>query len=240
MLVINGIFMVKLLGISGSPIPESNTDRAVKAVLKASGLDYEFVKLSDLHIRPCLACRRCVKDNRCKQEDDFPRLSEKVLKADALVIGAYTPYSQIDAFTKAFLERLWSLRHVNNLLKDKPVVIIVTGVYPTILNKPILRYTGLNSLLKRSKLPSEKVKRNLALEMTMDRMQVIGQVIIKGNVPCLTCGHGNECEMSGVPFIHGKNAKASTDLCTRVEDQEVWNELQSLGNKLKEKLNNKS
>ena len=239
MLLTIGIFMAKILGISGSPIPNSNTDRAVKAVLKASGLDYKFVKLSDLHIRPCLACRRCVKDNICKQEDDFPRLSEKVLKADALVIGAYTPYSQIDAFTKAFLERLWSLRHINNKLKDKPVVIIVTGVYPTMLNKKILRYLGLSKILKRSKLPSEKVKRNLALEMSMDRMRVIGQVIIKGNVPCLTCGHGNECEMSGVPFIHGKNAKASTDLCTRVEDQkDVWNKLQQFGKELRQELTN--
>ena len=228
---------LKILGISGSPVPNSNTDRAVKAVLKASGLDYEFVKLSDLHIRPCLACKRCVKDNLCKQEDDFPPLSEKVIKASALVIGAYTPYSQIDAFTKAFLERLWSLRHINNMLKDKPVVIIVTGVYPSILNKQILRYTGLIKLLKRLKLPSEKVKRNLALEMRMDRMQVMGQVIIKGNVPCLTCGHGNECEMSGVSFLHGKNAIASTDLCVRVEEQkDVWNKLQQFGEKLRKKL----
>ena len=60
MLLIIGIFMTKILGISGSPIPDSNTNRAVKAVLRASGLDYEFVKLSDIHIRPCLSCRRCV------------------------------------------------------------------------------------------------------------------------------------------------------------------------------------
>ena len=61
-----GVFMVTIIGISGSPIPKSNTDRAVKAVLEASGLDYEFVKLSDLHIRPCMACKMCVKDNICK------------------------------------------------------------------------------------------------------------------------------------------------------------------------------
>ena len=73
--------MVKILGVSGSPIPDSNTDRAVKTVLKASGLDYEFVKLSDLHIRPCLACRRCVKDNICKQEDDFPTFIRKGTKS---------------------------------------------------------------------------------------------------------------------------------------------------------------
>ncbi len=54
---------IHVLGVSGSPVPNSNTDRAVKAVLEASGLEHDFVKLSDLHIRSCMACKRCVKDN---------------------------------------------------------------------------------------------------------------------------------------------------------------------------------
>ena len=44
---------IRILGVSGSPVPNSNTDRAVKAVLEASELKSDFVKLSDLHIRPC-------------------------------------------------------------------------------------------------------------------------------------------------------------------------------------------
>jgi hypothetical protein len=43
---------LKVLGISGSPIPNSNTDRAVIAVLKGSGLESEFVKLSEINVRP--------------------------------------------------------------------------------------------------------------------------------------------------------------------------------------------
>ena len=38
---------IKVLGISGSPVPNSNTDRLVMQVLQSSGLEYEFVKLSD-------------------------------------------------------------------------------------------------------------------------------------------------------------------------------------------------
>ena len=38
---------MKVMGISGSPIPNSNTDRAVKAVLDATGLETEFFKLID-------------------------------------------------------------------------------------------------------------------------------------------------------------------------------------------------
>ena len=36
----------QIIGISGSPIKNSNTDRLVQAVLAASGLKSEFVKLS--------------------------------------------------------------------------------------------------------------------------------------------------------------------------------------------------
>ncbi len=232
---------IHVLGISGSPVPNSNTDRAVKAIMKASELEHEFVKLSDLHIRPCMACKRCVSDNVCKQEDDFGLLYKKVLNADALVIGAYSPYSSIDAFTKAFLERLWSLRHVNNLLRDKPVVIVVSGVYPKLLDNPVLRFSGLSKLVRRFVLPVDKVSRMLANELRMDKMKIFGQVKLRGNVPCLTCSHGDECTMSNVKFLHGKNAKASADKCVRVQDQkDVWRELQHLGKTLGARLTAKA
>ena len=41
---------IHVLGVSGSPVPNSNTDRAVKAIMKASGLEHDFVKLSDHQI----------------------------------------------------------------------------------------------------------------------------------------------------------------------------------------------
>ncbi len=117
---------IKVLGISGSPINDSNTDRLVKAVLDATGVESEFVKLSTMNVRPCLACKKCVPDNICKVNDDFPELAEKIKSAQALIIGGYTPYSQIDGFTKALLERFWSFRHQKNLLKGKMVATVLT------------------------------------------------------------------------------------------------------------------
>jgi len=46
----------QILGISGSPIKDSNADRLVQAVLDSSDLKSEFVKLSNINVRPCLAC----------------------------------------------------------------------------------------------------------------------------------------------------------------------------------------
>ena len=223
----------QIIGISGSQIPNSNLDRAVKAVLEASGLDYEFIKLSDYTVRPCLACKRCAKDNICKQDDDFALLCKKVVEADALVIRAHATYGSLNGFTKTFMERLWSLRHVNKLLKDKPVVILTTGLFPPIFHKPIFRYTGLGKLLKR-KLPSEKVAKDIVNQLgKAENMNIIGKVTLKGNLPCLTCGQGDNCQCSGVKIVFGKNAKASADLCIKVEDQErKWQELHRLGTKI--------
>ena len=125
---------IKVLGISGSPVKNSNTDRLVQSVLEATGLESEFVKLSKINVRPCFACKKCVPDNICKVKDGFQELAEKIKTAKALIIGAYTPYGQIDGFTKALLERFWSLRHVNNLLKGKLCATILTGLDPRVLD----------------------------------------------------------------------------------------------------------
>lgn len=221
---------LKILGISGSPIRDSNTDRAIKAILDASGFENEFVKLSDIDIRPCRACKGCVPDNICKVEDDFPALAKKIKEARALVIGAYTPYGQIDGFTKAFLERLWSMRHVNNLNRGKRVIIVVSGL-------AVPGNTPRDLLINKNVSSRENVASAIAREMVMENMKVLGTVMIRGNVPCLTCGEGSTCKMSGARALFGKNVEASSDLCVRVEDQpEVWKKIIKLGHKLRDRL----
>ena len=208
---------IEILGISGSPVKNSNTDRLVKAVMDASGLKSEFVKLSLIDVRPCLACKKCVPDNVCKVKDDFPKLAEKIKKAKALIIGAYIPYGQIDGFTKALLERFWSLRHVNNLLRGKLCATILTGLLPNVL---------------------DNVNHSIAAELKeYERMDLIGQLTVQGNVPCLTCGEGDECEMSGLKVLYGPDAKTSDYGYSRVEDQkEVWEEAIQIGRLIGERL----
>ena len=208
---------IEVLGISGSPVKNSNTDRLVKAVMDATGLESEFVKLSLIDVRPCLACKKCVPDNVCKVKDDFPELAEKIKKAKALIIGAYIPYGQIDGFTKALLERFWSLRHVNNLLRGKLCATILTGLMPDVL---------------------DNVNQSMASELKeYERMDLIGQLTVQGNVPCLTCGEGDECEMSGLKVLYGPDAKTSDYGYSRVEDKkEVWEEAIQIGRLIGERL----
>ena len=208
---------IKVLGISGSPIKNSNTDRLVKTILDATEIESEFVKLSKINVRPCFACKKCVPDNICKVKDDFQELSEKIKKAKVLVIGAYTPYVQVDAFTKALLERFWSLRHVNNLLKGKLCATVLTGLMPNAL---------------------DQVNQSLAAELReYERMDLIGQLTVKGNLPCLTCGEGDGCQMSAVKIMYGPDAKTSDFGYSRVEDQkEIWEEAVRIGRLIGQRL----
>ncbi len=155
---------IEVLGISGSPIENSNTDRLIQAVLDATELEFEFVKLSQINIRPCLACKQCIGNNICKVKDDFPDLAKRIKKAKTLIIDTYIPYKQIDGFTKALLERFWSLRHVTNLLGGKLCATVLTYLSPD---------------------AADNVNQSLATELKdMERMELIGQVMVKGNIPC--------------------------------------------------------
>ncbi|MCF8045846.1 MAG: flavodoxin family protein [Desulfarculaceae bacterium] len=201
----------QVIGVSGSPVKNSNTDRLVKEVLEQSGLSYEFVKLSKVNIRPCIACLNCAEDNVCKVNDDFPPLAEKLKKARALVMGSYPPYGSVDGFSKAFLERLFSMRHRENLNKGKLAVIVTTGVG-----------RGLPGL--------EEASLQAATVLQMEGMEVLGQIKAEGNVTCMVCGFGTECRISALPHIFEPGAEMTPDKFLNAEDQpEVWNRAKELG-----------
>ena len=201
---------IEVIDFSGSPVSNSNTDRLVKAILNLTGLESLFVKLSKVNIRPCFACKQCVSDNVCKTRDDFPVLAEKIKNAKALVIGAYIPYGQIDAFTKALLERFWSLRHVNNLLRGKLCATVMTGLDP-------------DSLARANRLLAAQVR-------DYERMELVGQLTVRGNATCASCGRGDGCEMSGLKRRYGPEAKAADYDFSPVEEQaQVWKQATDIG-----------
>lgn len=193
--------MKKVLGVSGSPIKNSNTDRAVKAVLAATGLETEFIKLSDYTIAPCRACLGCVKTNRCVIDDDGIMMAEKVKDADAIVIGGFTPYSSIDARTKTFMERMYALRHNRGLMAGKVGAAVVTYCAPEDNKQlPPAADTGVNAIM---------------FYMVEEGMRWVGALKVAGNVPCIRCGVGDSCPMSGVKMLFGAEATVASVGCNQ-------------------------
>lgn len=176
-----------VLGVSGSPTKNANTDRLVKSVLDSTELETAFVKLSDYDIGPCRACMGCVKTNKCVLDDDFKEIGPMVMKADALVVGSPTYFGLPSAFTKAFMERLYAFRHVNLLAKGKVGAAIAVGC-----------------------AAEKDVEAWLGRVMVSNGMDVVGTMAAKGTPCCFVCGPGETCnyaawnayspEVSGMDF----------------------------------------
>ena len=46
--------------------------------------------------------------------------------------------------------------------------------------------------------------------MMEEGMEFVGEVRVKGNVPCIKCGQGDECKMTGIKMLHGPEATVSS------------------------------
>jgi multimeric flavodoxin WrbA len=214
---------MRVLGVSGSPIKNSNTDKALKAVLEATGFETEFIKLTDYTVAPCKACLGCIKTNRCVIQDDGILLAEKAKAADALVVAGFTPYSTLDSRTKAFIERLYPLRHTHGFMAGKPGAAVITSCVPEDNKQlPPAAEMGVNAVM---------------FYMMEEGMRFIGALKIQGNVPCVRCGFGDECKMSGLKMLYGPMATVdSVGIKTFESQPQNLDAARELGKKLAEAL----
>lgn len=214
---------MKILGVSGSPIKNSNTDKALKAVLEATGLETEFIKLTDYTVAPCKACLGCIKTNRCVIDDDGILLAEKAKKADAMVVAGFTPYSTLDSRTKAFIERLYPLRHNHGFMAGKPGAAVITSCVPEDNKQlPPAAEMGVNAVM---------------FYMMEEGMRFVGALKIQGNVPCVRCGFGDQCKMSGLKMLYGPMATVdSVGIKTFESQPQNFDGARELGRKLAEAL----
>ena len=211
---------VQVLGISGSPIPESNTDRAVQQILEHTGLATEFVKLSELQFSPCRACLGCVRTNECVIDDDVEELAQRMRDVSAFVLGGYTPYSSLDARTKAFMERMYCLRHRTGGNRGKAGVSVITTACPP----------GVENLPPAAETAASQI----AFWMMEEGMENLGSMVVLGNVPCIRCGYGDTCPVSGIKMIHGPDATVeSAGVKTFEQDEALGQTAQELGEKLR-------
>jgi multimeric flavodoxin WrbA len=114
---------MKILAIAGSPRRGGNTDTLLDQAIsgaRSKGAEVERVSLSRLNVAPCIECNRCLESGRCAVEDDYQALYDKTLEADGIMLAAPIFFTNLNAHTKAFVDRfqsLWALRYV----LEKPV-----------------------------------------------------------------------------------------------------------------------
>lgn len=210
---------MKILGISGSPRKQekSSVYKLVQIVLENTGIEYEYVSLRNLNIGGCIACLGCVKDNVCKVTDDLTPLRDKIVEADAFVIGAPNYYSTINATTHALLERWFQFRHqTGNTLWGKLAVTVGAG--------------GTSG-----RFPADELEKFLLYNFIETVAKVHGQ----GAASCYSCGYGETCQV-GIPnMLHGPEVKITEDMIPDVTKQpDVMAAAANAGKMLGERLKN--
>ncbi|BAZ98194.1 MAG: hypothetical protein PWP32_550 [Methanothermobacter sp.] len=106
-------FMVKVIGICGSPRKNGNTEILLREALDAAeeaGAETELVRLAGLDINPCRACDSCKKTGECAIEDDLNRVVELAASAHGIIIGSPVYFGSVTAQTKMFMDRTRPLR----------------------------------------------------------------------------------------------------------------------------------
>ncbi|HID06932.1 MAG TPA: flavodoxin family protein [Armatimonadetes bacterium] len=118
-----------VLGVSGSPRRDGNTDIAVREALRLlqerTGVRFEFVRIADLNILPCQGCRKCMQLGHCAiREDDFEDLMRKFFDADLYVLGAPVYWLGPPGVMKNFIDRTHGYYLDHTILRGKNAALI--------------------------------------------------------------------------------------------------------------------
>jgi multimeric flavodoxin WrbA len=110
--------VMKVVGIAGSPRPQSNTLYYVKTALGAlegQGIQTELISLQGKEIKPCTGCYDCTRQGRCTIEgDDFDGILEKMRTAEGLILGSPVYLSSVVPSMMALLGRATFVAYWNN------------------------------------------------------------------------------------------------------------------------------
>ena len=114
---------MKILGINGSHRAGKNVATMINTALEAAaamGAEVELVELSECNIEYCVGCNRCLFKPECSiKDDDMAMLTEKMLEADAIILGSPDYFSNVSGRMKTFMDRTRPMHMVANALKGK-------------------------------------------------------------------------------------------------------------------------
>lgn len=113
---------MKVVAINGSPRKDGNTRLLLETALKPlaeAGWETQYVQIGGKNIHGCRACFKCweTQDKRCVfGKDAFNDVFEKVLSADAVILGSPTYFADVTSEMKAFMDRAGFVAMANGCL----------------------------------------------------------------------------------------------------------------------------
>jgi len=130
---------LKVLGISTSPRLKGNSDLLLREALagaESAGAQVEYLSLCDLKIGPCVECNCCYTTGRCRIEDDYQMVLDKMLDADRLIFATPVFFMTVCSQAKMLIDRgqcLWANKHVlkkplfESSQRDRRAMVIAVG-----------------------------------------------------------------------------------------------------------------
>lgn len=121
---------MKILGLSGSPRKQGNTEILLGEALQGAeqeGAEVELYTVINKNIQPCDGCGACRKTGECHIKDDMQGLYEKLLAADGIIFGTPVYFYNMTAQTKAVVDRTIALNQPGRNLNNKVGGVIVVG-----------------------------------------------------------------------------------------------------------------
>lgn len=143
---------MKILAINGSYRRGGMIDQAVEAAVsaaRAGGAEVELARLGDKNIKYCDNCRACMQKpgegrGPCHIADDMAALLDAADRADGYILGAPVNCFNLNAMTRAFLERLgpyayWPWGAKGPVMRRKAgakrAVLIVSSAMPSLFGR---------------------------------------------------------------------------------------------------------
>jgi multimeric flavodoxin WrbA len=111
---------MKVAAFNGSARKDGNTAILIGYVLRElekEGIETEMVQLAGSRIHGCIACMKCFenKDRRCSVKDDIANeCIEKMLAADAVILGSPTYFANVSTEMKALIDRAGMVSRANS------------------------------------------------------------------------------------------------------------------------------
>lgn len=128
------VLRMKAIAINGSPRKGGNTEALLRKVLEpltAAGWETDFIQLGGTPIRGCRACYHCfkTKNGRCGQEGDiFNECMQRMVQADAVILGSPTYFTDVSTELKALLDRAGLVALANGGLFRRKIGAAVVAV----------------------------------------------------------------------------------------------------------------
>jgi len=99
------------------------------------------------------------------------------------------------------------------------VAVVTTACRPGVPNLPPAVDTALSQI---------------AFWMMEEGMENLGSLVVQGNVPCIRCGRGDACPVSGLKMVFGPQATVeSVGVSTFEEDETLLATAKELGEKIR-------